>query len=163
MESFFGNKFDKTCRKIRYVLTDSCNAASKSSKLLAAKLETIALFGSPRKSPRKYLHTSLISWKNAFVKLSLITSGLFLWLHQKTCSKFLKAKWTRQHAYKLCFMASTKLSKISLLYRRTILLSWSKCIDCTAYNGKIRHLGSVVRAPLTLSPRWNRKRSRYRF
>ena len=33
----------------------------------------------------------------------------------------------------------------------------------TAYNGKIRHLGSVVRAPLTLSPRWNRKMSRYRF
>ena len=58
--------------------------------------------------------------KNAFVKLSLITSGLFLWLHQKTCSKFLKAKWTRKHAYKLCFMASTKLSKISLLYKRTI-------------------------------------------
>ena len=59
--------------------------------------------------------------KNAFVKLLLITSGLFLWLHQKTCSKFLKARWTRKHAYKLCFMASTKLSKISLLYRRTIL------------------------------------------
>ena len=53
MESFFGNKFDETCRKIRYVSTDSCNAASKSSKLLAAKLKTIALLESPRKSPRK--------------------------------------------------------------------------------------------------------------
>ena len=53
MESFFGNKFDETCRKIRYFLTDSCDAASKSSKLLAAKLDTIALLESPRKPPRK--------------------------------------------------------------------------------------------------------------
>ena len=33
----------------------------------------------------------------------------------------------------------------------------------TAYNLKIRHLGYVVRAPLTLSLRWNGKMSRYRL
>ena len=54
MESFFGNKFDETCRKIRNVLIDSCNAASKSQlQSLAAKLDTIALLESPRKTPRK--------------------------------------------------------------------------------------------------------------
>ena len=47
-----------------------------------------------------------------------------------------------------------------LAYAKMIL---NRLRQYTAYNGKIRHLGSVVRAPLTLSPRCNRRLSRYRF
>ena len=108
MESFFGNKCDETCRKIRYVLTDSCNAASTSSKLLAAQLDTIARL----ESSRKLAHIPSFLEKHAFIKLSLIRSGLFLWLHQKTCIRI---------------MLYGKHEDFST---PQILLSGSKCIDC---------------------------------
>ena len=77
MESFFGNKFDETCREIRYVLTDSCTAVSKSQlQSLAAKLDTIALLESPRKTPRKCLaHIAGLFTKKLAANFSK-TSGL---------------------------------------------------------------------------------------
>ena len=66
-------KFEETCNKIQYVLSDSCNAASKTNRLLAAKLDTIAPLSSPRKSLKYLAHIAGLLEKHAFVKLPLIT------------------------------------------------------------------------------------------
>ena len=66
-------KFEETCNKIQYVLSDSCNAASKTNRLLAAKLDTIAPLSTPRKSLKCLAHIAGLLEKHAFVKLPLIT------------------------------------------------------------------------------------------
>ena len=73
MRSSFADKFDSTCTKIRYILSDSCRAASKTNQLLAAKLDTIAPLSSPRKSLKCLAHIAGLLEKHAFVKLPLIT------------------------------------------------------------------------------------------
>ena len=72
MKTCFADKFDDTCKKIKYVLSDSCNAASKTNRLLAAKLDTIAPLESPRKSLKCLAHIAGLLEKHAFVKLPLI-------------------------------------------------------------------------------------------
>ena len=73
MKSAFADQFDATCNKINYILSDSCSAASKTNRLLAAKLDTIAPLDSPRKSLKCLAHIAGLLEKHAFVKLPLIT------------------------------------------------------------------------------------------
>ena len=54
-------------------MSDSCNAASKTNRLLAAKLDTIAPLSTPRKSLKCLAHIAGLLEKHAFVKLPLIT------------------------------------------------------------------------------------------
>ena len=75
LKNLFPNqsKFEETCKKIQYVLSDSCNAASKTNRLLAAKLDTIAPLSTPRKSLKCLAHIAGLLEKHAFVNLPLIT------------------------------------------------------------------------------------------
>ena len=66
-------KFKETCNKIQYILSDSCRAASKTNKLLAAKLDIIAPLDSPRKSLKCLAHIAGLLEKHALVKLPLVT------------------------------------------------------------------------------------------
>ena len=65
-------KFEEICKKIRYVLSDSCSAASKTNRLLAARLDTIAPLNSPRKSLKCLAHIAGLLERHAFAKLPLI-------------------------------------------------------------------------------------------